>query len=105
MKLVVALAVATATLSPAAMAQTAPAAPAATPAASTAKFNLDTPIEALLADEKAKAVLDTDIPGMSAHPALDQFKAMSLRAVQPFSNGALTDEMLKKVETDLAAIQ
>jgi len=59
----------------------------------------------MLADEKAKAVLDTDIPGLSSHPALDQFKAMSLKAVQPFSNGALTDEMLKKVETDLAAIK
>jgi hypothetical protein len=33
------------------------------------------------------------------------FKAMSLRAVQPMSNGKLTDEMLKKVETDLAAIK
>ncbi|MET3710529.1 hypothetical protein ABIC65_001209 [Sphingomonas trueperi] len=101
MKFLVAGAIAAAMLRPAAMAQQtpAPAAPAA------AKFSLDTPIETLLADEKAKAVLDTDIPGLSSHPALDQFKAMSLKAVQPFSNGALTDEMLKKVETDLAAIK
>lgn len=104
MKLLVACAVAAAVLSPAAMAQQTPA-PAAAPAAAAAKFSLDTPIEALIADEKAKAVLDADIPGLSSHPALDQFKAMSLKAVQPFSNGALTDEMLKKVETDLAAIK
>ncbi|MGN7998107.1 hypothetical protein [Sphingomonas sp. 22176] len=103
MKFLVAGAIAAAMLSPAAMAQQTPA-PAAAPAAAT-KFSLDTPIETMLADEKAKAVLDTDIPGLSSHPALDQFKAMSLRAVQPFSNGALTDEMLKKVETDLAAIK
>ncbi len=103
MKLLVAGAVAAAMLSPAAMAQQTPA-PAAAPAAA-AKFSLDTPIETLIADEKAKAVLDTDIPGLSSHPALDQFKAMSLKAVQPFSNGALTDEMLKKVETDLAALK
>lgn len=103
MKFLVACAIAAAMLSPAAMAQQT-AAPAAAPAAA-AKFGLDTPIETLLADEKAKAVLDTDIPGLSSHPALDQFKAMSLKAVQPFSNGALTDEMLKKVETDLAAIK
>jgi hypothetical protein len=103
MKFLVAGAIAAAMLSPAAMAQQT-AAPAAAPAAA-AKFGLDTPIETLLADEKAKAVLDTDIPGLSSHPALDQFKAMSLKAVQPFSNGALTDEMLKKVETDLAAIK
>jgi hypothetical protein len=30
---------------------------------------------------------------------------LSLRAVQPFSQGKLTDELLKKVETDLAAIK
>ncbi|WP_010546026.1 hypothetical protein [Sphingomonas elodea] len=103
MKLLVACAIAAAVISPA-MAQQTPAPAAAAPAAA-AKFNLDTPIETLIADEKAKAVLDTDIPGLSAHPALDQFKSMSLRAVQPFSQGALTDEMLKKVETDLAAIK
>lgn len=106
MKLLVACALAAAVISPAAMAQQTPA-PAATPAAtaSAAKFNLDTPIETLIADAKAKAVLDADLPGISTHPALDQFKSMSLRAVQPFSQGALTDELLKKVETDLAAIK
>ncbi len=103
MKLLVAGAVAAAVLSPTAMAQQTPA--PATAAAPAAKFSLDTPIETLIADAKAKAVLDTDIPGLSSHPALDQFKAMSLRAVQPFSQGALTDEMLKKVETDLAAVK
>lgn len=103
MKFLVAGAIVAAMLSSAAMAQQTPA-PAAAPAPA-AKLGLDTPIETLLADEKAKAVLDTDIPGLSSHPALDQFKAMSLRAVQPFSNGALTDEMLKKVETDLAALK
>ncbi|AJP70833.1 hypothetical protein [Sphingomonas hengshuiensis] len=91
----------------AASAQTAPAAAAApaTPAAAVAKFNLDTPIEQLVADPKAKAVLDADLPGTSTHPAYDMFKAMSLRAVQPYSEGAITDEMLKKVEADLAAIK
>lgn len=102
MKLFVACALAAAVISPAAMAQQTPA---PVTAASAAKFNLDTPIETLIADEKAKAVLDADIPGLSSHPALDQFKSMSLRAVQPFSNGALTDEMLAKVQKDLAAIK
>lgn len=93
---------------PGAIAQTAPAAAPAAPAtapAATAKFTLDTPIEELVANEKAKAVLDSDLPGTTTHPAYDSFKSMSLRAVQPFSNGALTDELLKKVETNLAAIK
>ena len=109
MKLIVPAAAALAFLAPGAFAQTAPApataaAPAAAPAAA-AKFGLDTPIEALVADAKAKAVLDADLPGVTTHPSYDMFKGMSLRAVQPMSDGKLTDEMLKKVETDLAAIK
>jgi len=98
----------------AALAQTAPApatAPAAAPAlaaaASTAKFNLDTPIETLVADEKAKAVLATNFGGadITTNPAYESFKAMSLRQVQPFAPDKLPDELLKKIETDLATIK
>lgn len=95
------------------LAQTAPAAPtpntatpgAAAPAAMGAKFSLDTPIETLVADAAAKAVLDADIPGMTAHPAFDQFKSMSLKQLQPISQGQITDETLTKVAADLAAIK
>jgi hypothetical protein len=104
--------VAALTIVPAAHAQTAPAAPAA-PAATAApaqplpaaKFNLDTPIEVLAADEKAKAVLMTDLPELLPHPSYEMFKGMSLRGVQPYSNGQLTDEILAKVEAHLAAIK
>ncbi len=93
----------------AAFAQTAPAAPApaATPApAAAAKFSADTPIEALFANEAAKAVLVADGLGdVEKHPAYDQFKSMSFRAVQPFSEGKITDELLAKLDTDLAKIK
>lgn len=105
MKLIYAAAAAAAVLVPgAAFAQTTPT--TTTQTAPAAKFNLDTPIEALVADEKAKAVLAAGL-GMdvAAHPAYEQFKGMSLRQVQPFSEGHITDEMLKKIETDLAAIK
>jgi hypothetical protein len=111
MKLVLTAAAFACLMPAAAFAQTAPA-PAATPApaaapASTAKFNLDTPIEAIVADEKAKAVLTTDFGGadITTNPAYESFKAMSLRQVQPFAPDKLTDELLKKIETDLAAIK
>lgn len=107
MKLVL-TAAALACLAPvAALAQTAPApATPAAPAVNAAKFNLDTPIEALVADEKAKVVLATDLKtDVTANPSYDQFKAMSLRQVQPFAPDKLTDDLLKKVETDLAAIK
>lgn len=94
---------------------TTPASPATAPSAAmpaagtamttAAKFSLDTPIETLVADAAAKAVLDADIPGMTAHPAFDQFKTMSLKQLQPISQGQITDETLAKVATDLAAIK
>jgi len=81
------------------------AAPAAATSATTAKFTLDTPIEAIAADPAGKAVLDADFPGMLTHPAYDQFKGMSLAAVQPMSSGAITDEQLAKAKVDLAAVK
>ncbi len=80
-------------------------APVTSAQAVVAKFNLDTPIEQIVADPKAKAVLDADAPGMSNHPSYEMFKMMSLRQVQPYSQGKLTDELLAKLGTDLAAIR
>ncbi|WP_448663080.1 hypothetical protein ACG3SL_21015 [Sphingomonas sp. CJ20] len=104
MKLVFLTAAALACTPAAAFAQTAPA-PAPTAPVAAAKFNLDTPVEALVADAKAKAVLDADLPGLTTHESYDMFKSMSLRELQPMSGGKLSDEVLKKVETDLAAIK
>jgi hypothetical protein len=84
-------------------AQNAPA-PAA-PAAPAALFSIDTPIEALVADARAKAVLDKHLPGIDQHPAYEQFKALSLKALAPYSQGLITDEMLAKIEADLTAIK
>ncbi|MDV3458876.1 hypothetical protein RZN05_17900 [Sphingomonas sp. HF-S4] len=102
MKLVAICAAALACLPVAALAQ---AAPASAPAAAAVAPTLDTPIEALVANPKSKAVLDADIPGLSTHEHYEMFKAMSLRAIQPMSNGKITEDMLKKVEADLAAIK
>lgn len=114
MKLVLTAAAFVCALPAAALAQTAPnavPAPAATPApaaapATAAKFNLDTPIEELVANADAKAVLAANGLGeVDQHPAYEQFKGMSLRAVQPFSDGKVTDEMLAKIEAGLAKIK
>jgi hypothetical protein len=84
---------------------TAPAAPAAqaAPAAPTL-FSLDTPIETLVADPRAKAVLDARAPGLTTTGAYEMIKGFSLRQVQPYSQGRLTDEILAAVAADLALI-
>lgn len=64
-------------------------------------FTLDTPVQDLIADAGAKAVLDKDLPGMSDDENLPKFKALSLRQLQPQTGGQLTDAMLAKVASDL----
>jgi hypothetical protein len=86
---------------------TAPAVVTAQATAPAAAFTIDTPIEALMADERAKAVVTKHFGGqdLSQHPAYEQFKSMSLKMVAPFSQGMITDEMLTKIAADLAAIK
>ncbi|WP_379923011.1 hypothetical protein [Erythrobacter sp. R86502] len=71
-----------------------------------AAFTIDTPIETLMADERSKAVLVKHFGGqdLAQHPAYEQFKTLSLKAVAPFSQGMITDDMLEKIAADLAAI-
>lgn len=80
-------------------------APAPSPAPMATKYNLDTPIETLMADPAAKAVMDADFPGIETHPMYDSFKGFSLRALAPLSNGKITDAMLTQVEADLAGVK
>jgi len=88
-----------------AVAQTAPAPAAADAAKPAAKFNLDTPIGELLVNEAAKGVLDKELPGLTQLPQLEMIKGLSLKQLQPYSDGKLTDELLAKTETSLAAIK
>jgi len=83
----------------------APAPAAETAPASDAKFNLDTPLQDIVADEKGKAVIEKHFPGMIALPEYEMFKAISLSQLQPYSNGKITDEMLAATAKDLAEIK
>jgi hypothetical protein len=58
-----------------------------------------TTIGALMADEKAKAVLQKDVPGIEQY--LDQIKDMTLAQVAPMSQGAIDDAKLKQIQADL----
>jgi hypothetical protein len=80
--------------------------PVATPTTTAAaKFNVDMPIEAIAADPKAKAVLDAVFPGMTTHAMYEQFKGMSLKALQPMASDQITDAGIAKLSAELAAIK
>ena len=78
-----------------------PARPAGVALAADAPNVESTPIADLAANPATKAILDKDVPGLTAHPAFDQFKAMTLKALQPLSQGALTDAQIAAVQADL----
>ena len=89
------------------MAQTTPApAPTTTPAPlPSAKFSADTPIQDIVADAAARAVLDRDLPGLIGLPEYETFKGLSLKQLQAYSDGKLTDAMVARTNADLAEIK
>ena len=68
-------------------------------------LTIDTPIEEIVAVPAGKAVLDKDLPGLTSHAMYEQFKSMTLKDLQPMSQGQITDESLKKVSADLATLK
>ena len=71
----------------------------ATPAAGGAMSVDKTTIGAIWADEKGKAVLQKDVPGIEQY--MDQIKDMTLSQVAPMSQGAIDDAKLKQIQADL----
>lgn len=86
-----------------AIAQTAPAAPASAPAAPFYTTE-DTPIGDLLDNPTTKAVLAKHVPGLVSNASIERARGMTLVAIKPYSNGAITDEKLVAIDKDLAAI-
>ena len=71
--------------------------------AATAALSIDSPVEALVADAKAKAVLDANLPGLTEHPHYAHFKGMSLKQLAGMAPDQITPAVLDKVAQGLAA--
>ncbi len=61
-------------------------------------------IRELLADEKAKAIVEKHQPDFSSHPQIGQAMSMSLKQVASYSQGEITDETLKAIDEDLSKL-
>ena len=72
--------------------------------AAESKFTIETPIEKLMTDEKAREVVLETLPDLDKSPYYGQIKGMSLKAVQPYSQGMITDEMLEEISAGLAEL-
>ena len=82
----------------------APAFAADAAAAATGYTTADTPIGTLLDDPAAKAVLDKIMPEFASNPQIDMARGMSLKQVQQYAPDKLTDEVLAKVDAELAKV-
>jgi hypothetical protein len=78
---------------------------AADATAPAAKFTTDTPIQDLVANPGAKAVLDKVFPGLTTHPSYDTFKGLSLKALAPYSQGKIDDAKLAEAQKALAEVK
>ena len=72
-------------------------------AAAPRAISADSPIEVIAADKAGRAVLERDVPGLLEHPQHDSFKPLSLKDVEPLSDGKIADAMIDKVRADLAS--
>ncbi len=83
-----------------------PASAADAPAAAAAKFNsADSSIGTLLDNPQAKAILEKHIPEFISNPQIEMARAMTLKQIQGFAGDALSDEVLARVDADLAKIK
>ena len=84
---------------------TAVSAVAAAAEASVPAYSVEsTTIGDLLDNPTAKAVLDKNLPGFSTNPQIEMARTMTLKQVQGFAPDQFKDELLAKINADLAAL-
>jgi hypothetical protein len=69
-----------------------------------ARFSTRTTVEDLLASAPARAVLDKRVPGFTTDARVQQALKMSLRDIAPYAPAVFTEDLLKALDDDLAAI-
>lgn len=80
-------------------------APAAAAAPAAAFSTASTPLGDLLDNASAKAVLQKLIPDLIANPQIEMARGMTLKQLQSYGGGELSDEKLASIDAELAKIQ
>ena len=65
-------------------------------------YGIHSSIEDLLANPATLAFIEQHLPELPQHPMLAMIKRMPLKALAPFSEGRLTDEVLARLDLELA---
>jgi len=67
-------------------------------------FTGDSTINDILANEKAKAIVEKHVPGFTSHPQLGMIKSMSLKAVAGIPQANISPDKLAAIIEDLSKI-
>jgi hypothetical protein len=63
------------------------------------------PIERLVSNDRARSIMIRHLGwDIATSPDYEQFKTMSLLDVAQYSGGAITDDMLRRIETDFEGL-
>ena len=67
-------------------------------------LSINSKLQDLFANEKAKALLDKKEPGWTDDPQLKQGMGLTLKELAGYMNGEITDEMLKEMDEELSRL-
>jgi hypothetical protein len=67
-------------------------------------FSEQSKLREILADERAKAILDKHFPGASTHPQLYMGMWMTLKQISGYAESGMTPDKFKALVEDLAAL-
>ena len=64
----------------------------------------ETDIGTLLDDPAARAILDKYAPGFTTDSQVEMARSMTLKSIQPYAAERFSDEVLAKIDADLAKL-
>ena len=68
-------------------------------------FSEQSKMREIVADERAKAILDKHLPGASTHPQLYMAMNMTLKEISWYPEAGLSKEKLQALVEDLASLE
>jgi hypothetical protein len=74
-------------------------------AAAAAYSSASTALGTLLDNPRTRAILDRHIPGLSSDMRISMARTMTLKAIQGFSGGRITNAQLAAIDADLARLR
>jgi len=67
-------------------------------------YSIETKVGDLLANSKAKEILEKHVPGISNHPQIGMARGFALVTAAKYSGGLIPQKMLEDIDSDLKSL-